>query len=957
MAVGAPARDRGALFERDAELAQITSALADVGGGRGRALMFEAAAGIGKTRLLEAARQRAEDKAMLALGARAVELEQDFSLGLVRQLFQPHLRSLTSKERKVALAGAAGLTEDLLLGAGEPQNEAGGASDQLLHGLYWLTANLAEHRPLLLALDDIHWADAASLRYVAFLLPRLEELPVALLLALRPEEAEERGELIARIYSDASVETFRPQPLSEAAAEQLTAAELGQDPDPEFVAACHEVTAGNPFFLRELLRELSASDVAPRAEAAEQVRSLGPRAVSKAVIVRLARLPRAAWALAAAVSILGDDGEPRHARALADLDEPDARGVSDALARLSILRRGERLSFVHPIVRSAVYDEIAPRERAALHRDAARLLVQDRAEPGRVASHLLATDPDADPAVVAALRAAAREALSHGAPEVAARYLRRALSEPAAPDERPDLVRQLLAARVAAGEVPASEELDESIDVLRRDPRMLAQAAPDLTLPLAAAGRGREAAQLFEQAIEAVTGVDDELALRLRAQFSGLALLGAVDWTTVRRRLRRFADDPPAGRTPAECAVLASVALHLGEACELTPELTGELAERAVKRRDFVAQGTFGALWLNESARVLIMADRLELAEAVLQDAVAEARRRGSALQYVLASFYRSHLAYRQGRVVDAEAEARSAIEAAKPGGMLAAIPMFVGYLVDALVERGRLGEAEAALEENGLVGELPDAIVFTGALVHRGRLRLAQGRTEEGIADLLELGRRMRRDGFLYPDPSAACPWASLAAPAMAARGERDRARELVEEELRLARWGGKPLAIGAALQGKALVEGGKERLALLGEAVDVLGDSYARLEHARAMTELGVSLSRANRQVEARKTLGEAMDLAHRCGATALAQRAREELSAAGARPRRLMLSGVDSLTASERKVAQLAADGLSNPEIAQALFVTRKTVEKHLGNVYMKLNVGSRSELPAAFAPQGR
>jgi ATP/maltotriose-dependent transcriptional regulator MalT len=403
--------------------------------------------------------------------------------------------------------------------------------------------------------------------------------------------------------------------------------------------------------------------------------------------------------------------------------------------------------------------------------------------------------------------------------------------------------------------------------------------------------------------------------------------------------------------------VLASVALHLGEACELTPERTGELAERAVKRRDFVAHGTFGALWLNEAARVLIMADRLELAEEVLQDTVAEARRRGSAAQYVLASFDLSHLAYRQGRVADAEAEARNAVEAAKPGGMLAAIPLFVGYLVDALVERGRLGEAEAALEENGLAGELPDAIVFTGALVHRGRLRLAEGRTEEGVADLLELGRRMRRDGFLYPDPSSASAWASLAAPAMAARGERDRARELVEEELRLARWGGKPLPIGAALQGKALVEGGKERLALLREAADVLRDSYARLEHARAMTELGVSLSLANRQVEARKTLGEAMDLAHRCGATALAQRAREELIAAGARPRRLMLSGVDSLTASERKVAQLAADGLSNPEIAQALFVTRKTVEKHLGNVYMKLNVGSRSELPDALAPQGR
>ena len=161
---------------------------------------------------------------------------------------------------------------------------------------------------------------------------------------------------------------------------------------------------------------------------------------------------------------------------------------------------------------------------------------------------------------------------------------------------------------------------------------------------------------------------------------------------------------------------------------------------------------------------------------------------------------------------------------------------------------------------------------------------------------------------------------------------------------------WGA-PRTVGMSLRALGLVEGGQAGELLLREAVELLAHSPARLEHARALVDLGALLRRGNSRSEARKLLRQGVELAHRCGATALVTR--EELAATGAHPRTILLSGLDALTASERRVAQMAADDLSNKEIAQALFVTVKTVEQHLGRVYRKLDISSRRELAAALA----
>jgi ATP/maltotriose-dependent transcriptional regulator MalT len=311
----------------------------------------------------------------------------------------------------------------------------------------------------------------------------------------------------------------------------------------------------------------------------------------------------------------------------------------------------------------------------------------------------------------------------------------------------------------------------------------------------------------------------------------------------------------------------------------------------------------------------------------------------------------RSHLAHRRGRIADAEADAQAAVDVMRLQGW--ALPAPVAYLIDALIERGETDKAAVELEEFGLHLDLPDVLYYIPAFISRGRLRLERGQARQGLEDLLEAAHLMERWGTPNMVGFHQRPYAAIA---LARLGDEDEARRLAEEGLALARAWGTPGAIGIALHARGLIEGGDDGIELLRESVSILERSQARLEHARSLTELGAALRRANRRSDAREPLREALDRAHRCGATALAERARTELAATGAKPRKAMLTGVESLTASELRIAKMAAEGLGNREIAQALFVTVKTVETHLGHVYQKLDIDSRKALPAALEPTG-
>jgi DNA-binding CsgD family transcriptional regulator len=273
------------------------------------------------------------------------------------------------------------------------------------------------------------------------------------------------------------------------------------------------------------------------------------------------------------------------------------------------------------------------------------------------------------------------------------------------------------------------------------------------------------------------------------------------------------------------------------------------------------------------------------------------------------------------------------------------------GVLVKTLVEQGELEAAEEALEplpSEGEIGSIPAAMLRLA----RGRLRVEQHRVAEGLDDFLAVGVLLTPALVTCP---GYLPWRSEAALAQLTLGERDPAERLAAEELELAKAFGAPRALGVAMRAAGVVAGGDRGEALLREAIGTLERADARLERARALAELGALLRRRNRRTEARELLREALDVASRAGARPLAEQAETDLRATGARPRKVVVSGVDSLTASERRIAELASQGLTNREIAQTLFVTARTVEGHLTGVFRKLRLDSRTELPAALAEE--
>jgi len=952
MTVSGPPRNRVGthLLEREGEIDALTAALDSAAEGRGALVVIEAAAGLGKTALLRAALELGEERDLRPLAARGSELESEFPFGLVRQLLEPVVHAGNGGVEEDLFAGAAELARPLLGPAVPFEAEGPDRAFSALHGLYWLVHNLAERSPLVLCVDDLQWADAPSLRFLAFLLSRLEELPVAVVAASRPDERNE-DPMLARVMASPLATELRPRPLSPRATASFIEAELDAVPDDAFVSACHGAVAGNPFYLRELARELAHWAVQPHARHAARVRELGPRSVSRSVLLRLSALPVGATEVVRALAVLGDGAAVEHVAALAGVEEGEAAAVADTLARVRILRHGGRLEFLHPIVREAVYADLEPQERAQGHARAAALLAEAGAPAERVAAQLLEAPAGSAAGVAAMLAEAAREAITRGSPEVAARYLRRALDELGGRGQRAGLLALLGASEARMRDPRAPDHLQEALE-LTTDPAERAELAIELGRALLMAGRLQEAIATLERAIASPEPRDAELGLRLEAELIGAARLDISRREDAARRLERVAsgitDYTPAGRP-----VLANVAFEQVARGE-NPARAAQLAERALAGGALLAEQSPDSPVYYLAAWTLALTDRLGQADAALALALRDARVRGSALAFTIASCFRSNVAYRMGSVTDAEVNARAVLDVDPEERWPLGLPFAVGFLLDALVEQGALDAGQAVLDETGFAdGDLPDFTLFIYTLWGRGRLRVARGEIERGGEDLLRAGERGLRWGSRNP---TFLPWRSEAALALHACGEERRARELVEDELTRARAAGAGRALGIALRAAGVLGLRGDSDAALQESVRVLERVGARLEQARALTDLGALLRRANRRSEARTPLTRGLELAGACGATVLADRARTELAAMGARPRNVMLSGLESLTPSERRVGGLAARGMSNAQIAQSLFVTLKTVETHLSAVYRKLDIASRHELPRVLAGEG-
>jgi DNA-binding CsgD family transcriptional regulator len=946
----------GQLLERSEELARIESALSEARSGRGTFVVVEGPAGIGKTALLAAARTAATDGGMRVLRSRGTELERDFAFGVVRQLFEPPLAEASELEHAELLQAAAGVAAGLLGLPGAPATEGPPSSGidpsfAILHGLYWLCANLAGAHPLCVVVDDAHWADAPSLRYLAFLVTRIEELDAALVVATHPREAGTDAELLATLTTDPSADVIRLPPLTSSAVAQILEEGLGGVPDPVFVDACLRATRGTPFLLRVLLEALSEGGIAPTAEAARHVERIGARTVGRSIRLRLRRLPEHAGRLAGALAVL-EQSDLLQAGRLAGLDEAKASDAAELLVTTGILESGRPLTFVHPIVRSGIYSELSSAERAQGHRRAARLLAEQPGATERVAQHLLVSEPAGDGWVVEQLVEAACAAGKHGAPESEAVLLRRVLAEPPPPGDRSALLLDLGMAEASAGLADWPEHLQQAVETA---PNVVAaaEAAMVLALALSRAQRHAEAVDVLDRAAPSLDSRHSELALLLEAAavVPGLNDPATAPSLALRgERLReRAAGDPAA---PLELLAVAGFTSILTNE---PAEVGADFATRALLAGGGAPPGSDGkpwfsfATWFSQATLALLWAERYAQVQPKLDASIAQARITGDSGRLALGLATRGWLSLRRGDLCAAEGDARTALAATE----LPAPPLYRvlngALLIKTLVDQGEFDVAEevlAPLDSEVEGGSLPAAVLRFA----RARLRVGQGRIAEGLRDFLAVGARLTRGMVTCP---GFLPWRSEGALAQLALGDREPARRLADEELELAQAFGAPRALGVALRVAGVVAGGDRGASLLREAIDAFERGDAGLERARALADLGALLRRRNRRTEARDLLREALDAAHRSGAKALADQAETELRATGARPRRVILTGLDSLTASERRIAELASQGLTNREIAQSLFVTARTVEGHLTSVFRKLGVDSRDQLPAALA----
>ena len=935
------------LLERDRELTELAGAVTLAQQGSGRVVLVEAPAGLGKTSLLVAACETAAEAGFACLRARATELEHDFAYGCVRQLLEPVVAKASKSERARLFEGAAALSQPLFAPASAPQpSPSADSAFSMLHGLYWLLNNITDAGPVVLAVDDVQWSDAESLRFFNYLAPRLDGLPLAVLASAR---SGENVTDLARLAAGPETTVLRPRPLSTGATVRLCERRLGVEVAPEFAAACREVTGGNPFFLEALLREVGERGLSPGPDEADTVRGIGPAAVAEAVLLRLSERPPAATALVRAVTVVGDGVSLVEAARLADLPEEEATLAADLLIVLGILRSTDGLEFTHPIVREAVYADIGAHERAQAHARAAGILAASGASDERVAAQIAEAEPAGDPERVELLRRVAADALSRGAPAAAVAWLERALAEPPPESSRAAVLLELGSAELRVGGSEAVEHLTGAVEGIR-EPKLLATSIRLLANALTWSGESDRAVVVLDSAIEVVEPVDRELALHLEAELAAHAQEASREARApAARRLERHAN--LAGATPGERLVLASLAFERARESETAGEAAAHI-ERALAGGRLLDEQEID---VPPPVYVLIVGllatEALDVAEESMDRMLADARARVSipAMAFVLA--HQAVASMRRGAVARAEEDARTSLELLTEYGIPLGATLALAVLVEALVERGEVEAADRVLAESGLGDEIAPGLPSNPLLEARGILRLAQGRTREGVDDLIEFGRRDELWGGASP---LASRWRSRAALGYASLGEAEQARRLALDDLERARRWGAPSGIGVALRAAALVEDATS-IDRLREAVKTLQGSPARLEHARALVDLGAALRRANRRAEARGELQRGLDLAGICGAGALAERARTELRAAGGPVSDPMASGVEQLTVSERRVAELAAEGRSNPEIAQTLFVTRKTVETHLGRVYRKLGIPGRMKLAEALREQ--
>lgn len=927
------------LLERGSECAALTDAVEATARGTSRLVLVEGHAGIGKSRLLGEASRMAAAAGLRVLRAAGSVLDQTAAFALARELLAPLAFDRTESEPQ--LPGGAALARPLFESPAHAGGRDAAAGELIPEGLGQLVAGHAARQPLALIVDDAHWADPASLGALLAIVRRLDHAPLLVLAAMRLGEPPAAGEGLDLLRAESRASLLRPAPLSAAAVAAMVRELAPDDADEELCARCHERTGGNPFLVTALLSS-------PEGEAGEAGDGPSDRLgmVARSVLLRADRLPGAAGALLRACAVLGESVPARHALALAGFEDGAGAAELDEIAEAGIVTPGEPIRFAHPLVREAVYAHLPPAWRADAHRDAACALRSEDAEPERVAAHLLEARPAAERWVVEALRTAAGQAGSRGVPSATARYLQRALAEPPPADLHGEVLLELGHAEMRLGSELAPDRLAAAAAAFEAGER----AAEALLLrgrALYGIGDMRAAAEAFDAGLAALGDLRPELAAELEAGFTSCARFDSELAPQGRERLDRLLrDDGHPG--PLRRSLLAEVALERGVRGAPRAEAI-DLAERAWAGGELLGDSDPQGICLSQVAAVLTWSEADLRSEEILTHAIDHARRTGAPLNLATASYLRAWPRYYRGRIAEALTDVTTALET--PGWLLW-LPAARSVLAHALLDRGQTDAAAAALELPDGGAPWAGSIPYALTLEARGRLHSLSDRVG-AITELEEAGRLLAAMECRHPS----IPWRSRAGVLHASGGDLEQGVDLIETELAEARSIGLTRATAVALHARGQVEPDPQRaLSDLAAAVAGFGRAGALLERARALGTTGTRLRREGDRDAARAALREALGIAHRVSAWGVAEWLAAELRAAGGRPRRRATVGPAALTDSELRAARLAAQGLSNAEIAEALFVTAKTVQFHLSNAYRKLGIESRDELASVLPSEG-
>ncbi|MFG2885201.1 ATP-binding protein [Streptomyces sp. NPDC048297] len=881
-----PAAASASLWERDAEIATVTEALDGLCADQspaGSLLVFRGEAGLGKTALLNETRRIAERRGCAVWSARGGETLKSVPFHVVRQLLQPALISLLPEEAREYLgdwydiAGPALGIVDPGEGSADPQ--------YVCDGLVAAVRRLARREwPLVLLIDDAHWADQETLRWLAAFAERLDDLSVLVVVARRPGEVS--GESAGHL--DAVAAVARPvsnlSALTPSATAGLTRATVGRHADDPFCREVWAVTGGNPYETVELLAKVQDSELQPVDAQAGELRALNRSARGGGLVDRLKGLGIEATRFAWAAAILGTGISVDLVAQLASMSPYTAGYCAELLCNARILTETDAeplvpgiedvaLEFVHPLIASAVYNSIPEGVRTAMHGIAAQIVAETGRGAAEAARHLLKVHPDDDEELVEQLREAAREHLAVGAPDAARRCLERALVEPPRPDVHAHVLYELGCATLLTAPAVTIEHLQYALGM----PGLDGDRRVDAVIRLSQALLHNDQLEEAVRTVEAEAARHETSPVRLRLQAVQFMWEGIHGETVSPARSRRLAELAATctGRDNSERALLILRGFDAMTHGENAEEVV-ELCDRALVNGRLApglgwTDGEWGIELLMMLGSAYAYTDRLDRAESLFAEALRAytgAGWRGGHLS--LANAFLGLAYRRQGRLRDAEKALREALTLAERVGRR--LPLYWSAtcgLVDTLLARGHVDEAFRLAEQYGFAPPYPSTIVLPDIRSVRGRLLLAVGRTEEGINELEAAEKTAASRGGHNPVLS---PWSIDLAKALATQ-DPARAAQLAADARRQAERFGTDTAIGEALRCAAALETGQAAVRLAAQAVAYLEASPCQYEHAAARVEYGI----ATRSVA---ELNRGLALADTCGADGLAARAREAL-----------------------------------------------------------------------------